>query len=58
VAPFAGGVEFLASLDTTHPSCVLLDAKMPGMDGREVLARLTRRPERIPVIVVSGHAIP
>ena len=31
---------------------------MPGMDGREVLARLAQRPVRLPAIVVSGHDSP
>jgi two-component system nitrogen regulation response regulator NtrX len=35
---------------------VLLDIKMPGMDGMEVLRRVTRSDPDLPVIMVSGHA--
>jgi two-component system nitrogen regulation response regulator NtrX len=34
---------------------VLLDVKMPGMDGLEVLDRLRSMNETLPVVVVSGH---
>src|SRR5438046_7394834 len=34
---------------------VLLDVKMPGMDGIEVLGRLRNMNESLPVVVVSGH---
>jgi two-component system response regulator FixJ len=35
--------------------CVLLDLRMPDIDGLEVQAQLTRRGIRLPVIVVTGH---
>ena len=35
---------------------VLLDIKMPGMDGMEVLRRVTESDPDLPVIMVSGHA--
>ena len=35
--------------------CVLLDLRMPDMDGLEVQAQLTRRGIRLAVIVVTGH---
>ena len=57
-ALYAGGAEFLESLERERPACVLIDGKMPGMDGRELLARLARHPVRVPAIVVSGHDSP
>ncbi len=40
-----------------HPmSMVLLDLKMPGMDGMEVLRRVRRIDEKILVIVITGYA--
>src|SRR5262249_7583796 len=37
------------------PDLILLDVKMPGMDGLDVLDRLRAANELLPVIVVSGH---
>ena len=54
-AVFGGGAEFLDSLGRERPACVLVDGNMPGMDGREVLDRLSREALRVPVIVVSGR---
>jgi two-component system nitrogen regulation response regulator NtrX len=51
----ATGQEGLALADREAPDVVLLDVKMPGMDGLEVLDRLHAAHETLPVIVVSGH---
>ena len=51
----ATGQEGLARADQDAPDLVLLDVKMPGMDGLEVLDRLRAMNETLPVIVISGH---
>jgi two-component system nitrogen regulation response regulator NtrX len=51
----ATGQEGLALAEREAPDLVLLDVKMPGMDGIEVLDRLRAMNEALPVIVVSGH---
>src|SRR6266699_1615901 len=51
----ATGQEGLALAEREAPDLVLLDVKMPGMDGLEVLDRLRASNVAIPVIVVSGH---
>jgi two-component system response regulator FixJ len=55
VVSFAGGAAFVGSLGETRPECVLLDWQMPGVDGAQVLFRLSGYTPRIPAIVVSGH---
>jgi two-component system, NtrC family, nitrogen regulation response regulator NtrX len=49
------GQEGLALAEREAPDLVLLDVKMPGMDGLEVLDRLRAMNESLPVVVVSGH---
>jgi two-component system nitrogen regulation response regulator NtrX len=49
------GQEGLAVAERESPDLVLLDVKMPGMDGLEVLDRLRTMSETTPIIVVSGH---
>src|SRR6187200_2878729 len=51
----ATGQEGLALAERDSPDLVLLDVKMPGMDGLEVLDRLHAMNEALPIIVVSGH---
>ncbi|MFO1240546.1 MAG: response regulator [Sphingomonadaceae bacterium] len=55
VEPFASGVEFLKSVDGLTPGCILLDVRMPGMDGLEVQRVLGERGITFPVIVLTGH---
>jgi two-component system nitrogen regulation response regulator NtrX len=49
------GAEGLAVVASAAPDVILLDVKMPGMDGFEVLDRLAADGHGMPVIVVSGH---
>ena len=51
----ATGQEGLALAEREGPDLVLLDVKMPGMDGLEVLDRLRAMNDTLPVVVVSGH---
>src|SRR6187397_2605895 len=51
----ATGQEGLALAERDAPDLVLLDVKMPGMDGLEVLERLRNMYETLPVVVISGH---
>src|SRR5947208_2514373 len=51
----ATGQEGLALAEREAPDLVLLDVKMPGMDGLEVLDRLRAMNDALPVVVISGH---
>ena len=53
---FASGVEFLAAVDGERPGCVMLDLRLPGMSGFEVLAELRGRDVQMPAIVMTGYA--
>ena len=50
------GADALAQLLSLHPSLVLLDIWMPGMDGIETLRRMKAARPETPVIMMSGHA--
>lgn len=54
VLPFASGEEFLSSLATRIPDCVLLDVHMPGLKGLQVQARLRAMGLEIPVIFITA----
>ncbi len=56
VRPASNGAEALDAAKRKKPDLILLDIKMPGMDGFEVCKRLKAdsRSERIPVIFISG----
>src|SRR5438270_12097430 len=50
------GEEALASLAVRLPDAIVLDLRMPGMDGAELCRRLRRDPltRRLPIVVLSG----
>lgn len=52
----ADGKECLFKLTKSDYDIILLDIKMPKMDGMEVLDRLQLQAPDIPVIMISGHA--
>ncbi len=49
------GQEALRLLAQTSVDLVLLDVKMAGMDGVEVLQRIREKSSDLPVIMISGH---
>src|SRR6186713_1619037 len=51
----ATGQEGLALAQRERPDLVLLDIKMPGMDGLEVLRKLHAMDETLPIVMISGH---
>src|SRR5690606_18414222 len=55
VEKWADGDSFLKGADRTVPACVLLDVRMPGMDGLQVQSEMAARGLNLPVIVLTGH---
>jgi DNA-binding NtrC family response regulator len=51
------GPEGLECFERRHPDLVLLDLRMPKMDGLEVLERIRERAPETPVIVVTGAGV-
>ena len=54
-AIFADAESFLQALSPHWRGCVLLDIRMPGMDGLALQRRLLELGCRLPVIVITGH---
>lgn len=55
VETYASGLEFLKIADRETQGCVLLDVRMPEVDGLEVQARLAAQGIMLPVIMLTGH---
>jgi len=55
VRTFESGVAFLKEVGKLESGCVLLDVRMPQMDGIEVQAELNARGVTMPVVVLTGH---
>jgi two-component system response regulator FixJ len=55
VSSFASGVELLREAKDLQPGCILLDVRMPDMDGLQVQQALQERGIGYPVIVMTGH---
>ena len=53
--PFGSGEDFLDAVPALQPGCVLLDLRMPQVDGFQVMDELVRRGVDWPVIVMTGH---
>ncbi len=50
------GVEALEKLNHKYIHVVILDVKMPGMDGNETLKEIKRQFPLVEVIMLTGHA--
>jgi FixJ family two-component response regulator len=53
---FATGEEFLASPAASEAACLVLDVRMPRMDGLEVQRRLADTGARTPIVFLTGRA--
>jgi two-component system, LuxR family, response regulator FixJ len=52
---FASAEQFLADTDHGAPGCLILDVRLPGMDGLQLQQRLAERDWPLPVIFISAH---
>ena len=55
VTTASNGTEALEEVRKNEVDVVVLDVKMPGMDGNEVLHRLKILKPDLPVIMLTGH---
>jgi FixJ family two-component response regulator len=52
---FGSSEEFLGFTRPEVPSCLILDAKLPGMSGPEFQDELRRKGIQIPIIFITAH---
>ncbi len=55
VRSYDSGVDLLKSSGELVQGCILLDIRMPGMDGLEVHEALKDKGVTLPVIIMTGH---
>jgi FixJ family two-component response regulator len=53
---FASAEEFLASPALSGTTCLILDVRMPGMDGLSLQCHLAASGWKVPIIFISAHA--
>lgn len=52
---FADAASFLSALRADWQGCLIVDIRMPGMNGLELQRELQERGCALPVVVISGH---
>lgn len=55
VRVFGSAEEFLDVAHSRIADCVILDVRLPGMDGFELQRRLMARNYRVPIIFMTAH---
>lgn len=55
VEAYESGLELLKNASKLADGCILLDIRMPGMDGLEVQQALQEKGIALPVIIMTGH---
>jgi FixJ family two-component response regulator len=55
VRTYESGVELLKQVRSLEPGCILLDIRMPGMDGLDVQQALREQGVALPVVIMTGH---
>src|SRR5258706_19409 len=55
VETFASAEAFLQSAHRSNTGCVVLDLRMPGMSGLDLLMHLGATGTRIPVVILTAH---
>jgi FixJ family two-component response regulator len=55
VLTFGSAREFLEHRDVVHPSCLVLDIRMPGQNGLDLHESLVAAGRDIPVVFITGN---
>ena len=55
VIVYESGEQLLANPPGTETGCILLDMRMPGLDGLDVQERLSESGSNLPIVFLTGH---
>ena len=55
VETYPSATDFLGDYSEEMAGCIVLDIRMPGMDGMELQKKLNTRHSLLPIIFVTGH---
>ena len=57
VETYASAEDFLAAYDNERPGCIVLDVRMPGLSGLELMEKLQEDRFAPPVVLITGHVV-
>ena len=55
VETFASAQQFLANANSDEPSCLVLDVRLPGLNGLDLQRRLSESKIETPIVFITGH---
>lgn len=55
VRTFSSALTLLTSIDPDNVDCLVIDYKLPDIDGLNVAERLRERNVAVPIVLVTGH---
>jgi DNA-binding response OmpR family regulator len=57
VSSLSSGEDVISKVNTTHPDLIILDAMLPGMDGRDIckILKLSKSTHDLRVIMCSAY---
>ena len=55
VNPFVSAEDFLQRYTKSQLECMVLDVRMPGISGMDLMAELADKDVHIPTIIITGH---
>ena len=55
VETYPSALAFLVRPNRTAAGCLVVDVRMPGLSGLQLLERLAAEGDRLPVVVITGH---
>src|ERR1051326_7122000 len=53
---FPSAETFLAGVRSANPSCLVLDVRLPGLNGLDLQCELLRTHVYMPIVFITGHA--